>query len=213
MAVFMTAFPHYIPSSNNHAARVHHLCVALRLVNAQLSGRDAASNETMVVVLVLGLYERYHGEYQRGLMHLDGLRRMLDLRGGIRELSTSSPDLARKIFRTDLEYSLNLGTPPRFTLQDVKPVTTPIYHNNLQEHFSPPFHPNLPIPLAIHHLLRAATRTAHLLHTASTSPTFKLSSRAVHDTFILLGYRLQALSPLLALHTIPAAGDEVVGKE
>lgn len=97
--MFMTAFPHYIPSSNSHAARVHHLCVALRLVNAQLSGRDAASNETMAGVLVLGLYERYHGEYQRGLMHLDGLRRMLDLRGGIRALSTSSPDLARKIFR------------------------------------------------------------------------------------------------------------------
>jgi hypothetical protein len=99
MAVFMTAFPNSHPRSNNQAARVRHLCLALRLVNAQLSGRDAASNETIVVVLVLGLYERYQGEYQRGLVHLDGLRRILDLRGGIHELRTSAPGLTRKIFR------------------------------------------------------------------------------------------------------------------
>ena len=99
MAVFMTAFPSSTTTPNSQTARVSHICLALHLVNARLSGRDAASNETIAVVLVLGLYERYQGEYRRGLVHLDGLRRMLDLRGGIRELSTSKPDLARKIFR------------------------------------------------------------------------------------------------------------------
>ncbi|KAK4152618.1 hypothetical protein C8A00DRAFT_44371 [Chaetomidium leptoderma] len=103
MAVFMAAFPS--PSSSltngqsNSAARVRHLCTALRLVNDRLSGRDAVSNETIIVVLVLGLYERVQGEYGRGLVHLDGLQRMLNMRGGIQEFAKNRPELARKIFR------------------------------------------------------------------------------------------------------------------
>ncbi len=99
MAVFMTAFPTSNHGRSNQADRVRHICLAIRLVNARLSGRDAVSNETVMVVLSLGLYERFQGEYHRGLVHLEGLVRMIDLRGGIREFSTSRPDLARKVFR------------------------------------------------------------------------------------------------------------------
>ena len=95
----MTAFPISNRGHSHQADRVKHLCLAIRLVNARLSGRDAVSNETVMVVLSLGLYERFQGEYRRGLMHLDGLVQMIDLRGGIREFSTSRPDLARKVFR------------------------------------------------------------------------------------------------------------------
>ena len=99
MAIFMTAFPTSNRGRSHQTDRVRHLCLAIRLVNARLSGRDAVSNETVMVVLSLGLYERFQGEYRRGLVHLDGLVRMMDLRGGIREFSTSRPDLARKVFR------------------------------------------------------------------------------------------------------------------
>ena len=99
MAIFMTAFPVSQSGRSHETARVRHLCLALQLTNACLSGKNAASNETVMVVLTLGLYERYQGEYRRGLMHLDGLVRMVELRGGIHEFGTSRLDLARKILR------------------------------------------------------------------------------------------------------------------
>ncbi len=84
---------------DNSIAQVRHHCLALRLVNARLSGRDAVSNETLTVVLILGLYERYQGDHERSRVHLDGLQRMVNMRGGMRELVRTGPDLARKILR------------------------------------------------------------------------------------------------------------------
>ncbi|KAK4118255.1 hypothetical protein N657DRAFT_404290 [Parathielavia appendiculata] len=56
-------------------------------------------------------------------------------------------------------------------------------------------------------VLRDATHIARLLQAASTSGSgcAKLASSAVHDTFILLGFRLQALSPLVARPSLAAS--------
>jgi hypothetical protein len=102
MATFLAAFPSLStpgPDQDTSAAQIRHLCLALRLVNARLSGKDAVTNETLFVVLVLGLYERYQGEFDRGLVHLDGVQRMLDMRGGIRKFAATGPSWARKVFR------------------------------------------------------------------------------------------------------------------
>lgn len=76
---------------------MHHICRALRLMNDRLSKEDAASNENLFAVLVLGLYERQQGNYYRGLVHLMGLERMVQLRGGLAALAKIG--LTRKIFR------------------------------------------------------------------------------------------------------------------
>ncbi|KAK3293589.1 uncharacterized protein B0H64DRAFT_327211 [Chaetomium fimeti] len=107
MAVFLAACPGLpalsfsppTPTQGNWDAGMRHLSLALRLVNTRLSGKDAASTETMTTVLILGLYERQQGEYHRGLVHLDGMQRMLQMRGGLVEFAKSCPDLARKILR------------------------------------------------------------------------------------------------------------------
>jgi hypothetical protein len=66
-------------------------------------------------------------------------------------------------------------------------------------------HHHLPLSPALAALLHDATHTARLLQAASTpSPgqhTGKLPSSAVHETFILLAYRLQAISPLVSGRT------------
>ncbi|AEO71819.1 uncharacterized protein THITE_2020265, partial [Thermothielavioides terrestris NRRL 8126] len=101
MAVFMAAFPSMpvSPSQDSTAARVRHLCVALRLVNARLSGSNAAADENVTVVMILALYERFQGSYHRGRLHLDGVRRMVEMRGGIGGFARSNPTWARKVFR------------------------------------------------------------------------------------------------------------------
>ncbi|KAL2185564.1 hypothetical protein L209DRAFT_689445 [Thermothelomyces heterothallicus CBS 203.75] len=81
------------------SSRTRHLCRALRLINSRLSREDAASNENLTAVMVLGLYERQQGDYHRGLVHLTGLERMIQLRGGLAALTRSKSALARKVFR------------------------------------------------------------------------------------------------------------------
>ena len=104
--------------------------------------------------------------------------------------------------RADIEHSLQLSKPTRFAVQDVEQLAT----NNIiaspsrTTYGSHSNSPNSPIglTLTLTTLLNDATYKAHLLNTASASETDKLDSRAVHDAFIVFGYRLQAVSPLFS---------------
>ncbi|KAK3301881.1 uncharacterized protein B0T15DRAFT_404983 [Chaetomium strumarium] len=80
-------------------AQARHICWALRMVNARLSGPNAAAEENITVILTLGMYERYDGNYRHGLVHLDGLRRIVEMRGGVAELARTSPLLTVGMFR------------------------------------------------------------------------------------------------------------------
>lgn len=70
-----------------------------RLLNKKLSGNDALKDPTIAAVVAMTQYERLRGEYQHGLIHLEGIRRMVELRGGISRIIISRPGLAQKIFR------------------------------------------------------------------------------------------------------------------
>jgi hypothetical protein len=117
--------------------------------------------------------------------------------------------------RSDIEYSLHFGTPTRFTAEDFMhlgrqhedsttttstlpnlPLLTATTHNLYQWQ-------HLRLSSALATLLHDATLIAHLLQAASTpgpdqQTNTKLPSSAVHETFILLAYRLQAISPLVS---------------
>ncbi|KAL2131203.1 hypothetical protein VTI74DRAFT_5406 [Chaetomium olivicolor] len=198
-------------------AQAQHICRALQVVNARLSEPNAAAKENIAVILILGMYERYDGNYRRGLVHLDGLRRILEMRGGIAEFARVSPEMTRKVFRADLEYSLHLGIPTRFTVQDVgQHFASNSIISSLPKHASThstkSHSPFLLVHPVLTALLQQATHVSRLLNTASQPTAQKVSSRQAHDTFILLGYRLQALSPLLqvlnaadAVPVLPAA--------
>ncbi|KAL2197065.1 hypothetical protein P885DRAFT_68949 [Corynascus similis CBS 632.67] len=106
MAVFLSKSPRSSTSPHHSdlhqdtsRARMRHHCFALRLLNSRLSGEHAASNQNLIAVIVLSMYERQQGEHRRGLVHLDGLERLMQLRGGVAAFIKSRPDLARKIFR------------------------------------------------------------------------------------------------------------------
>lgn len=72
---------------------------AYRLVTDRLSGHDALSDSTLAVVMALVYFECLGGRYQQGLMHFQGLQKLVHLRGGIPKLRNSCPDIAHKIFR------------------------------------------------------------------------------------------------------------------
>jgi hypothetical protein len=76
-----------------------HVAYSLRMLNERLSGTKAVSDETIAVVVLMTVYEGFQGQQCRGLTHLSGLQRMIDLRGGISELVRNAPSLTPKIFR------------------------------------------------------------------------------------------------------------------
>jgi hypothetical protein len=78
---------------------IRHLSHTFRLVNERLSGNDAVSDSTIAVVVSMAQYERLQGHYCQGLIHIKGLQRIIELRGGISQLAKTSPALVPKIFR------------------------------------------------------------------------------------------------------------------
>ncbi|KAH8894513.1 hypothetical protein GQ53DRAFT_820893 [Thozetella sp. PMI_491] len=71
----------------------------------------------MAAVLSMMQYERLRREYQRGLIHFEAIRRMIELRGGMLGLICTQPKLAQKVFKADLEFALDLGSPTFFDVE------------------------------------------------------------------------------------------------
>ncbi|KAH8898767.1 hypothetical protein GQ53DRAFT_836819 [Thozetella sp. PMI_491] len=108
---FLDVFP---DKPRNSSRSLRHLSRAYALINQRLSGPDAASDSTIAAVTALVLYQRIHHQQPAGLVHLHGLRRMTQLRGGMAKLGKRNRELAQKAWRVDLEFSLQDGSTPRF---------------------------------------------------------------------------------------------------
>lgn len=78
---------------------IRHLSRTFRIINERLAGNGAVSDETIAAVVAMAQYDRHQGEYTRGCIHIQGLCRMIALRGGIAKLASERPTLTQKIFR------------------------------------------------------------------------------------------------------------------
>lgn len=94
-----TAINNLVSRPDKPALAIHHLSQSFRLMNRRLSSNTVVSDATMAVVVAMAQFERHQGDYQRGLVHLDGLMRMVEMRGGISRLTQYRPPLTQKIFR------------------------------------------------------------------------------------------------------------------
>lgn len=78
---------------------IGHLQKTYRLINEALTGNEAASDKTMATIVVMSQFDRLQGQYRQGVIHLDGLQRMIEMRGGLSWLTREKPNIAQKIFR------------------------------------------------------------------------------------------------------------------
>lgn len=76
-----------------------HLSRAYYLINKRLSGPEAISDGTIAVVTTLAVFQRIHQQNSTGMIHLDGLYRMIQLRGGMESISRGNRTLALKPWR------------------------------------------------------------------------------------------------------------------
>lgn len=73
-----------------------HLGKAYALISERLSGPNATSRATIVTVTSMSLYQRLHRLQSIGMVHFQGLLKILALRGGMRRLAKEDRFLALK---------------------------------------------------------------------------------------------------------------------
>jgi hypothetical protein len=98
---------------------VEHISTAYALINRRLSGGEACGDGAIAVVTILTIYHLIHHQFDVGIVHYQGLRRMVELRGGLVQLMKENRCLAQKPWRLALEFSLQDGSRPIYGLQDV----------------------------------------------------------------------------------------------
>lgn len=78
---------------------LYHISKAYALVNLKLSSPNSVSDSAIAAVITLTIYQQVHCQHSTGLIHLKGLHRMIQLRGGITALMKENRTLALKALR------------------------------------------------------------------------------------------------------------------
>jgi hypothetical protein len=76
---------------------IQHMARSLQLINSRFGTLESISDINIAVVVVMAQYTRMSGQMDECRIHLDGLQRMVQLKGGINAIR---PELAEKIFRS-----------------------------------------------------------------------------------------------------------------
>ncbi|KFZ20262.1 hypothetical protein V501_00247 [Pseudogymnoascus sp. VKM F-4519 (FW-2642)] len=180
---------------------MRHLSQTFRLINERLSGNDAVSDETIAVVVILAQHERLRGHHREGLVHISGLERMVQLRGGVTALSRYRPGLTQKMFKVDLEYAMHQGTATRFSAEDIVPNSTALFGrfagseiNYDTDMIDPRLSKHLSADLQT--IFTEMNGLARLMNDACAGHCPRIKPYIFLDTVILLGYRLIQVSPL-----------------
>lgn len=81
---------YFVETGNPSSLPFHHLSEAFTIINRRLQGKDALSNASLVLVMFLVNHEYIRKEYSAATTHLEGLVRMIDLRGGLEQVEKTS---------------------------------------------------------------------------------------------------------------------------
>ena len=95
----VTVLNNHLMQQEDPAEAIRHLSQTFRLINERLSENDAISDTTLAVVVVMAQYARLQSQYRQGLVHLEGLQRIIELRGEASHVSRNEPGLAQMIFK------------------------------------------------------------------------------------------------------------------
>ncbi len=99
VAVYVAAINTLVVEPEDSREAMHHLAQTLRLLNERLSAKGIVSDTTIAVVVIMAGYAYLLGQYDQGLVHLKGLQQMVELRGGVSQLTRNKPGFASKILR------------------------------------------------------------------------------------------------------------------
>ncbi|KAJ5584271.1 uncharacterized protein N7459_004071 [Penicillium hispanicum] len=168
---------------------LHHISQAYALVNMKLSGPSSVSDSAIAAVVSLTIYQQVHHQPATGLVHLRGLYRMIQLRGGIARLMQENRALALKPLRLDVELAMQMGTRPLFRGDEV-PVHPVLCDPDVSSTQFPSAAPSTSLTML------DLLSFSRLLNEAERRQKSKLNPLDYTETLLSLLYRLVEVSPL-----------------
>ncbi|KAH8170487.1 fungal specific transcription factor domain-containing protein [Sarocladium implicatum] len=179
---------------------MQHMARSLQLINTRLAAKDGLTDINIAVIVVMTQYARMSGQLDDCRIHLDGLNRMIQLKGGINAIR---PDLAEKVFRTDLSSAYHLSAPTLFTLDEVEEFSRPVVgpggflSNSQRQVTSAMMEPDLLLALssANHNIFLDATRLTQVLDDAYSGKRAWLTVRELHQATLYIGYQIVGAPP------------------
>ena len=171
-----------------------YLSRAVQLVNAKLSGTEALEDVTVLTVLGLTLYEQLRGELSRWQVHVDGILRIVELRGGLHKFQHEL-NLIQKICRLDIDLSLSRGCATKFSVKDIDFMTAmSIRHTNPDDASIEP--PSNQFRGSHHELMAVAMDVMTLAKALNTIRENKIHPSVYQGTSVSICYHLINLNCL-----------------
>ncbi|KAF7160795.1 hypothetical protein CNMCM5623_006389 [Aspergillus felis] len=175
---------------------LHHISQAYALVNIKLSGPFSVSDSAIAAVVSLAIYQQIHHQPATGLVHLQGLYRMIQLRGGIARLMQEDRALALKPLRLDVELAMQNGTRTLFRSDEV-PVHPVLCEPNVSGGHFPSAAPWMPL------IMLDLFSFSRVLNDVERKHGLKLDPLDYMETVVSLLYRLVEISSLRQAFTEP----------
>lgn len=184
----------YLEQKKPSVAALTHLSQAMQMINKRISNGEGLSDLTVFNVLSLTIYEQLREEPKRSKLHLDGLYRIIQLRGGLIQFAERR-EMVLKICRVDIDLALSSGSSTTFRLEDIAAVTRNSLHG-----VKPTICPLINISdglvctcAALQDLIMDTLAMAQALN---NSEARKLDHIDFQATLVSLSYRLIDISPL-----------------
>ena len=190
------------------------------MVNLKLSGPESVSDSAIAAVITLTIYQQIHRLHSIGLIHLNGLYRMIQLRGGIARLVKENRALALKalrcvhilasaafvylslaffeaqsltVIRLDVELALQIGLPTLLSSDVIVPASG--VSGVIDEQL-------LSTASRLSNVLLGVVSFASLLNSGEKEGRTKLDPLSYTETLVWLLYRLVEISPLGQPHSM-----------
>lgn len=177
----------YLLQPKSSALALTHLTQTFQLLARRLSGDEALSELTFALVIGLVIYAQLRGDMSSWRIHMRGLSRLVDMKGGIAQLS--DPILLQKTCRADIDFALSAGCVPQWRLEEIR--FTARYPQNYTA-------PHLPVAFQnLQHTLRSIANDVFSLADVldRSSPQNKMGPVAFQETLLALCYRLLQPGP------------------
>ncbi|KFY07907.1 hypothetical protein V492_06714 [Pseudogymnoascus sp. VKM F-4246] len=113
----------FLGGNLNSSETLHHVSQTFVIIRKRLETDEALSDTTIGMVLMLILQEQVRNEDRAAEVHYEGLRKMVELRGGLGQLE-QNPLLLLKICKVDIRYALQSGQPMLFFRDSFSTVQT-----------------------------------------------------------------------------------------
>ncbi|OGM41851.1 hypothetical protein ABOM_009651 [Aspergillus bombycis] len=182
----------YLGNGTSNTKALYHLSQSLTQIQRRLASCDALSDSTMGLVISLITQEQIRGQGSAAEVHAKGLRKMVELRGGLSDLD-GNLTLVLKVCKADIMLSLQCGRPTMFFRDHMAEVWTKLASSGHRLHGAPvtpwnDLHPYL------HAILSDIMNLSYLLNCAPRQPILDLLG--FEETFVSICYRLLRFIPM-----------------